>query len=89
MMFKKFNPILPRFTHVSLNTLPIFLLVSNLKFSSFLKALFFSLILYSLYSIKFDLIFNTGLTKLSLTKLDLKSFGIIILLNPSQKLNLI
>ena len=79
MMFKKFNPTLPRFTHVSLNALPIFLLVSNLKFSIFLKALFLSLILFSLYSIKFDLIFDTGLIKLSLKKLDLKSFGIIIL----------
>ena len=56
-----------------------FYLYHSLKFSNFLIALFLSLILFSLYSIKLDLIFPTGLIILSLKKFDLKSFGIVIL----------
>ena len=79
MIFKKFKPILPNWIHKSLNPLLIFLFVSNLKFSNLLIALFLSLILFSLNSTRLDFNFDTGFTKLSLKKLDLKSFGIIIL----------
>ena len=79
IIFKKFNPIFPNCNHKSLKTRPIFLFVSCLKFSNFLKALFLSLILFSLYSIRLDLIFPTGLKILSLKKFDLKSLGIVIL----------
>ena len=79
IIFKKFNPILPSCAHRSLNARPIFLFVSSLKFSNFLKALFLSFILFSLYSIRLVFIFPTGLMKLSLKKFDLKSFGITIL----------
>ena len=69
----------PSCLHISLKALPTFLLESNLKFSNFLIALFLSLILFSLNSTKLDFIFATGFIKLSLKKLDLKSFGITIL----------
>ena len=78
-IFRKFNPIKPSCFHPSLKALPIFLLLSSLKFSNFLIALFLSLILFSLYSTKLDLILPIGLIKLSLKKFDLKSFGIVIL----------
>ena len=78
-MFKKFNPICPSCFQTSLKALPTFLLLSNLKFSILRIALFLSFILSSLNSIKLDLIFPAGLMKLSLKKLDLKSFGITIL----------
>ena len=73
IIFKKLSPINPRFFQTSLNARPTFLFVSYFKFSNFLIALFLSFILFSLYSIRFDLIFETGLKILSLRKLDLKS----------------
>ena len=79
IIFKKLSPTLPKLFHKSLKALPIFLLVSNLKFSNLLIALFLYFILFSLNSIKLDLILVTGLKTLSLKKFDLKSFGITIL----------
>ena len=65
-MFKKFNPIFPKLIHAFWNDLLIFLFVSCLKFSAFLKILFFALILSSLNSIKFNFAFEIGFTKVSL-----------------------
>ena len=79
IMFKKFNPTFPRPDHILINDLLIFLFVSYFKFSAFLKILFFAFIWSSLNSIKFDFAFEIGFIKVSLKKLDLKSFGIVIL----------
>ena len=68
IIFKKLSPTLPKLFHKSLKALPIFLLVSNLKFSNLLIALFLSFILFSLNSIKLDLILVTGLKTLSLNE---------------------